>query len=74
MAIVRFLREWAVLWLGLIGFILVMGALRGATRGLSALDDFGPLLMGALFVGTMVALGIAFARFVGWMRRLFKRA
>lgn len=74
MSILRSLREYAALWLGLIGFILVIGALRGMSRGLDALNDFGPLLMGAIFVGTMVLIGIAVARLIGWVRRKVRRA
>lgn len=74
MAVVRILREWGALWLGLIAFILIIGALRGMSRGLDALNDFGPLLMGAIFVSAMVVIGMAVVKLAGWIGRLFKRA
>ncbi len=76
MSIFSGLLRLGLYWLGLIGFILVMGMLAGIRQGLGGRigSDLDQLIAGAFFVGTMVFLLLGVAKLFGWIASFFRRA
>ena len=75
MSIVRRILNFGALWLGLIGFILVMGMLSGIRHGLGGRigEDLDQLIVGAFFVGTMVFLILGIIKLFGWIGSFFRK-